>query len=90
MRIEHRGEYAIVASKGGDPKNPGWYFNLKADPDNVEIQDGRERFGVTVREVSGQEREQWWGRAIEAWPPYTEYQANTERQIPVLVATRQT
>ncbi len=87
MRVEHGGEYAIVASKGGDPKNPGWYFNLLSHPDEVQIQDGTEILGVTVREVKGEEREEWWRRAVEAWPPYEEYQANTDRRIPVLVAT---
>jgi F420H(2)-dependent quinone reductase len=87
MRVEHGGEYAIVASKGGDPKNPGWYFNLVAHPDEVEIQDGTETFGVTVREVHGEERDEWWRRSVEAWPPYEEYQSNTDRRIPVFVAT---
>jgi F420H(2)-dependent quinone reductase len=86
MRVEHGGEYAIVASKGGDPENPGWYFNLLSHPE-VEIQDATEIFGATVREVQGGERDEWWGRAVEAWPAYEEYQANTDRRIPVLVAT---
>lgn len=90
MRVEHEGQYAIVASKGGDPKSPSWYFNLKADPDSVRIQDGPDVFDVTVREVDGAEREQWWLRAVAAYPPYEEYQANTDRRIPVLVATRKT
>lgn len=88
MRVEHDGQYAIVASKGGDPMNPGWYWNLVADPDHVEIQDGPERFEVTLREVGGEERRAWWDRAVAAYPPYAEYQAATERTIPVLVATR--
>jgi deazaflavin-dependent oxidoreductase (nitroreductase family) len=88
MRVEHDGQYALVASKGGDPKNPLWYGNLKAHPDEVRIQDGPEVFDATVRELSGEERDQWWERAVEAYPPYREYQANTDRQIPVLVATR--
>jgi deazaflavin-dependent oxidoreductase (nitroreductase family) len=88
MRVEHNGEYAIVASKGGDPAHPGWYWNLRADPDNVELQDGPERFAVAVREVEGEERQRWWDRAVAAYPPYAEYQAATERRIPVLVATR--
>ena len=88
MRVEHEGEYALVASKGGHPKNPSWYLNLKANPDEVRIRDGREVFDVTVREVDGEERERWWQRAVAAYPPYAEYQANTERRIPVLVATR--
>jgi deazaflavin-dependent oxidoreductase (nitroreductase family) len=88
MRVEHDGEYAIVASKGGDPKDPDWYSNLKAHPDDVRLQDGPDVFDVAVRQLDGDEREQWWTRAVEAYPPYAEYQANTERRIPVLVATR--
>jgi deazaflavin-dependent oxidoreductase (nitroreductase family) len=88
MRVEHDGEYAIVASKGGDPKDPDWYANLKADPYHVRLQDGPDIFDVMVRELDGEEREQWWRRAVEAYPPYAEYQANTKRRIPVLVATR--
>jgi F420H(2)-dependent quinone reductase len=88
MRVEEGGQYAIVASKGGDPKHPGWYYNLLADPDEVELQDGPERFAVSVREVEGDEREAWWERAVAAYPPYDEYQAATKRRIPVLVANR--
>jgi F420H(2)-dependent quinone reductase len=88
MRVEHGGEYAIVASKGGDPKNPGWYSNLKAHPDEVRIQDGPDVFDVAIRELEGPERQVWWERAVAAYPPYAEYQKNTERLIPVLVATR--
>ena len=88
MRVEHDGEYALVASKGGAPKHPVWYYNLKADPDEVTVQDGPEPFGVSVREVSGTEREQWGERAVAAYPPYAEYQMRTDRRIPVFVATR--
>ena len=88
MRVEHDGEYALVASKGGSPENPVWYHNLKSHPDQVTIQDGPEPFGVTVRELTGDERGAWWERAVAAYPPYTEYQENTSRQIPVFVATR--
>jgi F420H(2)-dependent quinone reductase len=88
MRVEHGGQYAIVASKGCDPKHPGWYYNLTAHPDEVRIQDGPEVFDVTVREVEDEERDQWWARAVEAYPPYAEYQLATTRRIPVLVATR--
>jgi F420H(2)-dependent quinone reductase len=87
MRVEHGGEYAIVASKGGAPTNPEWYANLVATPDEVAIQDGPEPFDVSVREVSGDERATWWDRAVAAYPPYAEYQERTDRQIPVLVAT---
>jgi len=88
MRVEHGGEYALVASLGGAPKNPLWYGNLRANPSDVTIQDGPEPFAVTVREVDGDERAQWWERAVAAFPNYTEYQAKTERRIPVFVATR--
>ncbi len=88
MRVEHNGEYALVASVGGAPKNPVWYYNVTAAPDDVTIQDGPEPFPVRVREVSGDERAQWWGRAVAAYPPYAEYQERTERTIPVFVASR--
>jgi deazaflavin-dependent oxidoreductase (nitroreductase family) len=88
MRVEHEGEYAIVASKGGAPDNPTWYSNLRADPDAVVIQDGPEPFDASVREVEGSERDEWWERAVAAYPPYAEYQERTERLIPVFVASR--
>jgi len=88
MRVEHDGEYALVASMGGAPKHPVWYHNLTADPDEVTVQDGPEPFRVHVREVFGSEREAWWTRAVAAYPPYAEYQQRTERVIPVFVATR--
>ncbi|MDQ1534785.1 MAG: hypothetical protein QOF28_2546 [Actinomycetota bacterium] len=88
MRVEHDGEYALVASMGGAPKNPVWYYNLKAAPDEVTIQDGPEPFGVEVRELSGDERAVWWDRAAAAYPPYLEYQTRTERLIPVFLAKR--
>jgi len=88
MRVEHDGEYALVASMGGAPKNPVWYYNLKAAPDEVTIQDGPEPFGVEVRELSGDERAVWWDRAAAAYPPYLEYQTRTERLIPVFLAQR--
>jgi deazaflavin-dependent oxidoreductase (nitroreductase family) len=88
MRVEHDGEYALVASQGGRPDHPEWYFNLQADPEAVTIQDGPEPFDVRVREVTGDERAEWWERAVAAYPPYAEYQERTERRIPVFVATR--
>jgi deazaflavin-dependent oxidoreductase (nitroreductase family) len=88
MRVEHDGEYALVASRGGAPEHPVWYFNLKAAPDEVTIQDGPEPFDAVVREVDGEERQVWWARAVAAYPPYAEYQERTERRIPVLVASR--
>jgi F420H(2)-dependent quinone reductase len=88
MRVEHEGEYALVASMGGAPKHPVWYYNLKAAPGEVAIQDGPEPFAVDVREVSGDERAVWWDRAAAAYPPYNDYQKRTDRQIPVFVAKR--
>jgi F420H(2)-dependent quinone reductase len=88
MRVEHDGAYLLVASQGGAPVHPRWYFNLVADPRAVTIQDGPEPFDVVVRELHGEERTEWWSRAVEAFPPYAEYQLKTEREIPVLLATR--
>jgi deazaflavin-dependent oxidoreductase (nitroreductase family) len=88
MRVEHDGEYALVASMGGAPKHPVWYYNLVADPSAVRIQDGDEPFDADVREVSGDERAVWWELAVAAYPPYAEYQTRTERLIPVFVARR--
>lgn len=87
MRVEHDGEYALVASKGGDPAHPEWYHNLVADPTAVMIQDGPEPFDVVVREVEGEERDIWWERAVAAFSPYAEYQEKTDRSIPVFVAS---
>jgi len=87
MRVESDGEYALVASKGGAPDNPVWYQNLVTHPDEVMIQDGPEPFDAQVRELSGEERDQWWQRAVQAYPPYAEYQEKTDRKIPVLLAT---
>jgi deazaflavin-dependent oxidoreductase (nitroreductase family) len=88
MRVEHGGEYALVGSKGGAPAHPVWYFNLKADPESVLIQDGPEPFPVRVRELAGDERAVWWQRAVRAYPPYAEYQQRTSRLIPLFLATR--
>ena len=88
MRVEHDGEYALVASYGGSPKHPVWYYNLTTNPDEVIIQDGPEPFPVTVRQVTGDERATWWERAVAAFPPYADYQRKTDREIPVFVATR--
>jgi F420H(2)-dependent quinone reductase len=86
MRVEHDGKYAMIGSEGGAPKHPGWYFNLKADPDALMVQDGAKRFDATAREVQGEEREIWWQRAVQAYPTYAKYQEKTKRQIPVLLA----
>jgi F420H(2)-dependent quinone reductase len=87
MRVEHEGRYAAVASQGGAPKHPRWYYNFLADP-LVELQDGPERHDYIARELSGEERAQWWERAVAAFPPYAEYQRKTDRQIPVFVLER--
>ena len=86
MRVEHGGEYALVASKGGAPANPGWFHNLVADP-KVAVQDGPEPFDATVRLVTGDERAAWWERSVEVFPTYAEYQERTGREIPVFVAS---
>lgn len=84
MRVEHEGRYAAVASKGGFPRHPVWYFNIKSDP-RVELQDGAVRQDMTARELAGDERSKWWERAVAAYPPYAEYQEKTDRVIPVFV-----
>lgn len=84
MRVEHDGEYAAVASLGGAPKHPVWYYNLKANP-HVELQDGAVKKDYLAREVTGDEKAIWWERSVAAFPPYAEYQEKTERQIPVFV-----
>lgn len=84
MRVEHDGRYAAVASMGGAPTHPVWYHNLRANP-KVQVQDGPVRLEMVARELSGAEREQWWQRAVAAYPPYAEYQAKTTRLIPVFV-----
>ena len=86
MRVEHNGEYAVVASLGGAPKNPVWYYNVKKNP-RVELQDGQTAGDYEAREVFGDEKAAWWERAVAAWPDYAEYQTKTDRQIPVFVLT---
>jgi F420H(2)-dependent quinone reductase len=88
MRVEHDGEYALVASLGGAPTNPTWYGNLIADPTALMIQDGAEPHDFVAREAQGNERALWWERAVEAYPSYADYQTKTSRTIPVFVATR--
>ncbi len=87
MRVEHDGDYALVASKGGAPSHPGWYHNLVADP-AVTVQDGPEPFSATVEIVSGDERAAWWERAVAVFPTYTDYMEKTDREIPVFVTRR--
>ena len=84
MRVEHDGTYAVVASKGGAPEQPLWYYNLVANP-RVKLQDGPDTREVTARQLDGDERAVWWDRAVAAYPDYAEYQLRTSRQIPVFV-----
>lgn len=84
MRVEHDGKYAVVASLGGAPKNPVWYYNVKANP-NVTLRDATQVFDMVAREVTGDEKAIWWERAVEAFPDYANYQKKTDREIPVFV-----
>ncbi|MEU6587117.1 nitroreductase family deazaflavin-dependent oxidoreductase [Nocardia sp. NPDC046763] len=84
MRIEHDGAYAVVASLGGAPKHPVWYWNVKADP-HVELRDRDVVKDYDAREVTGDEKTLWWKRAVEVWPDYAEYQKKTDREIPLFV-----
>jgi deazaflavin-dependent oxidoreductase (nitroreductase family) len=86
MRVEHDGEYAVVASLGGAPKHPVWYYNIKANP-KVELQDGATTKDYDSREVFGDEKALWWERAVATWPDYADYQTKTDREIPVFVLT---
>ena len=85
MRVTDGTAYAAVASKGGAPAHPAWYHSMMANP-RVDLQDGTQTRPYVVRELSGDERAQWWERCVEAFPPYAQYQENTDRQIPVLLA----
>jgi F420H(2)-dependent quinone reductase len=84
MRVEHDGRYAVVASKGGAPSHPVWFHNVAADP-HVQLQDGARKWDMTAREATGEEKAQWWERAVAAWPDYAEYQKKTDREIPLFV-----
>ena len=86
MRVEHDGEYAVVASLGGAPQNPVWYYNLTANP-HVELQDGPVKKDYEAREVQGAEYADWWERAVETWPDYAQYQTKTDRTMPIFVLT---
>ena len=87
MRVEHDGTYAVVASMGGAPEHPLWYHNLVANP-RVELQDGDQKHEYLAHEAQGAEREEWWQRAVAAWPDYAEYAKRTDRLIPVFVLER--
>ena len=86
MRVEHDGQYAVVASLGGAPKHPVWYYNLTANP-HVELQDGPVKKDYQAREVHGEEYAAWFERAVAAWPDYAEYQKKTTRTMPIFVLT---
>jgi deazaflavin-dependent oxidoreductase (nitroreductase family) len=86
MRVAVDGSYVLIGSMGGQPKNPVWVYNLRANPD-IQLRDKTEVFDMRVREVTDeQEREKLWAAAVEAYPPYDEYQAKTTRKIPVFLA----
>jgi deazaflavin-dependent oxidoreductase (nitroreductase family) len=87
MRVEHDGEYAVVASQGGAPTHPVWFHNIVKHP-HVELQDGADRADYDARLVEGDERAVWWERAVAVWPDYAGYQKKTNREIPVFVLTR--
>ncbi|MFI6831483.1 nitroreductase family deazaflavin-dependent oxidoreductase [Kribbella sp. NPDC050241] len=84
MRVENDGVYAAVASLGGAPKNPVWYYNLKADP-KITLQDGDVTNEYVAREIEGAEYDEWWKRSVDAYPPYAEYQTKTSRKIPLFL-----
>jgi deazaflavin-dependent oxidoreductase (nitroreductase family) len=84
MRVEYDGRYAAIASMGGSPTHPVWYYNVRADP-LVEVQDGPVRRDMIAREVTGTEKAEWWERAVAAFPPYADYRRRTEREIPLFV-----
>ena len=84
MRVEHEGRYAAVASLGGAPKHPVWYYNLVANP-HVELQDGDTKRDYLAHEAVGEEREIWWERAVAAYPDYAAYATKTDRVIPLFV-----
>jgi deazaflavin-dependent oxidoreductase (nitroreductase family) len=86
MRVEHDGEYAVVASKGGAPEHPVWYYNLVKN-NHVELQDGAVKKDYLARLVEGDEKAVWWERAVAAYADYADYQTKTDRQIPVFVLT---
>ena len=88
MRVEHDGAYAMVGSQGGAPADPAWVANVRAAPDQVTVQDGPEPWDGVAREVTGEEKAQWWERAVAAFPPYAGYQEKTDRVIPVFVVER--
>ena len=84
MRVERDGTYAVVASMGGAPDHPVWYLNLVDDPE-VTLQDEGNVMDLTARTATAEEKKDWWPTCCEAWPPYADYQASTDRDIPVII-----
>lgn len=87
MRVERDGKYVAIASKGGAPEDPEWANNFRAHPE-VELQDKAEKHTYTARELSGDERQEWWDHAVATWSTYAEYEKKTDRQIPVFLLER--
>ena len=88
MKVEKDGAYLMVGSQGGAPTDPAWVSNLRAAPDQVTVQDGPEPWDGVARELSGEERAEWWERAVAAFPNYADYQKKTDREIPVFLVER--
>ena len=88
MKVERDGAYLMVGSQGGAPNDPAWVSNLRAAPDQVTVQDGPEPWDGVARELSGEERAEWWERAVAAFPNYADYQTKTDRQIPIFLVER--
>ena len=84
MRVTHAGRYLMVGSQGGAPKDPAWVANLRAYPE-VTVQAGPDPWDGVAREITGQEKAEWWERAVAAFPPYADYQRKTDREIPVFL-----
>jgi deazaflavin-dependent oxidoreductase (nitroreductase family) len=88
MRVEHDGAYLMVGSMGGAPKDPAWVANVREHPDQVTVQDGPEPWDGVARELTGDEKAEWWERAVAAFPDYADYQTKTDRQIPIFLVER--
>jgi deazaflavin-dependent oxidoreductase (nitroreductase family) len=88
MKVEHDGAYLMVGSQGGAPTDPAWVANVRKAPDQVTVQDGPEPWDGVARELSGDERDEWWERAVAAFPNYADYQKKTDRQIPIFLVER--
>jgi deazaflavin-dependent oxidoreductase (nitroreductase family) len=88
MRVEHDGAYLMVGSQGGAPTDPAWVSNVRKAPDQVTVQDGPEPWDGVARELTGDERSQWWDRAVAAFPNYADYQTKTDRLIPIFLVER--